>query len=127
MSSKEMHVSLKKGVMNMNYEIEVVALEQKQNELSEQIRFAKTMEQRQRVLSLQREMKAERERYAELKKVSAETDIFVSLKVKELEAEVSELKSKAFNNFHAMLASDDRFKALNREVNALEKEIKAIL
>jgi Fe2+ transport system protein B len=113
--------------MNMNYEIEVATLEQQQTELSEQIKFSKTMEQRQRVLSLQQEMKAERARTAELKLKSAETDVFVSERVKELETEIRELKAKAFNDFHAMLTSDDRFKALNREVNALEKGIKAIL
>ncbi len=111
----------------MNYKIEVATLEQQRTELSEQIKFSKTMEQRQRVLSLQQEMKAERARTAELKLKSAETDVFVSERVKELETEIRELKAKAFNDFHAMLASDDRFKALNREVNALEKEIKAIL
>ncbi len=108
----------------MNYQNKVVELEQQQSGLAEQISFAKTMEQRQRVLSLQQEMKVERVRTAELKLRSAETDVFVSERVKELETEIRELKAKAFKDFHAMLSSDDRFKALNREVNALEKEIK---
>jgi hypothetical protein len=107
----------------MDYEIEVATLEQQQTELSEQIRFAKTMETRQKILALGKQMKAERALAAELKLRSAETDVFVFERVREFETEIKELKAKAFNDFHAFLSSEDRFKALNREVNALEKEV----
>jgi Fe2+ transport system protein B len=111
----------------MNYQNKVVELEQQQVGLAEQISFAKTMEQREKVLTLEKQMKDERARTAELKLKSAETDVFVSERVKELETEIRELKAKAFNDFQAMLSSDDRFKALNRQVNALEKEINALV
>jgi predicted nucleic acid-binding Zn-ribbon protein len=111
----------------MNYQNKVVELEQQQSGLAEQISFAKTMEQREKVLTLEKQMKDERARTAELKLKSAETDVFVSERVKELETEIRELKAKAFKDFHAMLSSDDHFKALNREVNALEKEINALV
>jgi hypothetical protein len=109
----------------MNYEIEVATLEQKQNELLEQIRFAKTMEQRQKVLTLGKQMKDERERLTELRAVSLATDAFTVPTVKELESEIRKLKEKAFSDFNAMLNCEDRIKAMNREANALEKEIKA--
>ncbi len=111
----------------MNYQNKVVELEQQQSGLAEQISFAKTMEQRQRVLSLEQEMKAERALATELKLRSSETDVFVFERVREFETEIKELKAKAFNDFHAFLSSEDRFKALNRELNALEKEIKTFV
>ncbi len=105
------------------YEEKVRELESQQSELAEQIAFAKTMKQRQRVLCLEQEMKAERALATELKLRSSETDVFVFERVREFETEIKELKAKAFNDFHAFLSSEDRFKALNREVNALEKEV----
>ncbi len=108
----------------MNYEIEVANLEQQQAELLEQIRFAKTMEQRQKVLTLEKQMKDERERLTELKSVSLATDAFTIPRIKELESEIRKLKEKAFSDFNAMLNCEDRIKVMNREVNALEKEIK---
>jgi peptidoglycan hydrolase CwlO-like protein len=107
------------------YEEKVRELESQQSELAEQIAFAKTMKQRQRVLCLEQEMKAERALATELKLRSSETDVFVFERVREFETEIKELKAKAFNDFHAFLSSEDRFKALNRELNALEKEIEA--
>jgi hypothetical protein len=111
----------------MDYEIEVATLEQQQTELSEQIRFAKTMEQRQKSLTLEKQMKDERERLTELRAVSLQTDAMTIPRVKELELEMKQLKEKAFSDFNAMLNCEDRIKAMNREVNALEKEIKAIV
>ncbi len=99
-------------------------LEQQQREISDKLHFSRTMEQRQRVLTLQSQMQSERERLTELKAVSVATDAFTIPRVKELELEIKQLKEKAFSDFNATLNCEDGIKAMNREVNALEKEIR---
>jgi hypothetical protein len=98
-------------------------LEKQQREISEKLQFSRTMEQRQRILTLQNQMRDERERFAELKAVSLATDAQTIPRVKELESEIKKLKEKAFSNFNAMLNCEDGIKAINREVIALEREI----
>jgi hypothetical protein len=99
-------------------------LEQQQREISEKLQFSRTMEQRQRILTLQSQMKDERTRLTELKAVSLETDAMVIPRVKELELEIKQLKEKAFSDFNATLNCEDGIKAMNRESNALEKQIR---
>jgi polynucleotide 5'-kinase involved in rRNA processing len=99
-------------------------LKQQQREISEKLQFSRTMEQRQRVLTLQSQMKDERMRLIELKAVSLQTDSMIIPRVKELELEIKQLKEKAFSDFNATLNCEDGIKAMNREVNALEKQIR---
>ncbi len=99
-------------------------LEQQQREISEKLRFSRTMEQRQRILTLQSQMKDERTRLIELKAVSLQTDAMVIPRVKELELEIKQLKEKAFSDFNATLNCEDGIKAMNRESNAIEKQIR---
>jgi polynucleotide 5'-kinase involved in rRNA processing len=99
-------------------------LEQQQREISEKLHFSRTMEQRQRILTLQSQMKDERTRLIELKAVSLQTDAMVIPRVKELELEIKQLKEKAFSDFNATLNCEDGIKAMNRESNAIEKQIR---
>jgi len=99
-------------------------LEQQQREILEKLQFSRTMEQRQRILTLQSQMKDERTRLIELKAVSVATDAFTIPRVKELELEIKQLKEKAFSDFNATLNCEDGIKAMNRESNALEKQIR---
>jgi hypothetical protein len=69
-------------------------------------------------------MKDERTRLIELKAVSLQTDAMVIPRVKELELEIKQLKEKAFSDFNATLNCEDGIKAMNRESNAIEKQIR---
>lgn len=99
-------------------------LENQQREIVEKLRFSKTMEQRQRILTLQSQMQDERTRLTELKSASLKTDATVVPRVKELELEIKQLKEKAFSDFNAYLNCEDRIKSMNREIIALEKQIR---
>jgi hypothetical protein len=124
-ANKEVTVMKETNMLSVNSWVDNTQdLEQQQREISEKLQFSRTMEQRQRILTLQSQMKNERMRLTELKAVSLQTDAMVIPRVKELELEIKQLKEKAFSDFNATLNCEDGIKAMNRESNALEKQIR---
>lgn len=106
------------------YEEKVKELEAQQAELSEQIAFAKTLKEREQVLTLEREVKSDRER---LKQMRLESDKVAARNkpvIAELESKAKTLKEESWDCFMDAQELERAIQMKNQELFRLRRVIK---
>jgi hypothetical protein len=110
----------------MKYESQVAQLEEQQTQIAEQIRFAKTMRERERLLQLRAELKADHERLKELRLKSDEIAAINKPKIAELEEQVKALRLESFDAWMDAEELERANRVKSREIQTLERQISSV-
>lgn len=115
-----------KGVTVMKYENQVVELEAQQTEIAKQLTYAKTMRERERVLALRAEIRADHERLKELRSESDRVAAKNKPLIAEKEAEIKKLREESFDVWMNAEELERAIGIKNREIMSLERQISSV-
>jgi hypothetical protein len=106
------------------YEEKVKELQAQQADLAEQITFAKTMKEREKVLILEREILADRERLKQMRLESDKVTARTKPVIVELEARVKTLKEESWDSFMDAQELERAIQIKNQELYRLRSVVK---
>ncbi len=109
--------------MNMDYQNKVADLEKQQSELAEQLAFAKTMNERQRLLTLQNEVAEDFKRVKELRNRAYEVAIANKSEIKSLNDAAEKLRLESVDITVDAWQLENNLKTKRAEMWQLEKAI----